>query len=76
MLNHCDPIKDVVSEMILLIIMSFSVLDLRLAVRSSLGVKQTATHEHQYGEETYDEDEDMYSKTCETCDHTLSYEKM
>jgi len=31
-----------------------------------------AMHEH----EVYDEDEDQYSRTCKTCDHVHSYEKM
>ncbi|CAH1796349.1 unnamed protein product [Owenia fusiformis] len=50
--------------------------DLRNAVRSSLWTKDISTHEHSYGEETYDEEEDMYSKSCTSCSHTLTYEKM
>ena len=47
-----------------------------MSVRSSLWRKQTVIHEHSFGEETYDEEEDMYSKTCTTCGHIMSYEKM
>ncbi|XP_071794392.1 DNA repair protein complementing XP-A cells homolog isoform X1 [Asterias amurensis] len=50
--------------------------ELRRAVRTSLWTKELGGHEHGYGEETYDEDSDMYSKTCTSCGHCLSYEKM
>ncbi|XP_022105867.1 DNA repair protein complementing XP-A cells-like [Acanthaster planci] len=50
--------------------------NLRRAVRSSLWTKDTQSHTHTYGPEVYDEDSDMYSKTCTSCQHTLSYEKM
>lgn len=50
--------------------------ELRMTVRGSLWRKQTAMHEHTYGEETYDEEEETYSKTCTTCSHVMSYEKM
>ncbi|KAK7116340.1 DNA repair protein complementing XP-A cells homolog [Littorina saxatilis] len=50
--------------------------ELRMAVRSSLWRKEISGHEHDYGEETYDEDSDEYSKTCKTCGHVLTYEKM
>ncbi|XP_038072162.1 DNA repair protein complementing XP-A cells-like [Patiria miniata] len=50
--------------------------NLRRAVRSSLWTKDTQSHTHTYGPEAYDEDSDMYSKTCTSCKHTLSYEKM
>jgi len=49
---------------------------LRMQVRGSLYKKDISAHEHEYGEEVYDEDEDMYSRTCKTCDHVHSYEKM
>merc|ERR1711915_905366 len=43
--------------------------ELRKAVRSSLFTKNLATHTHTYSEEeTYDEEKDEYSKTCE-CGH-------
>ncbi|KAL8565210.1 hypothetical protein ACOMHN_001108 [Nucella lapillus] len=50
--------------------------ELRMTVRSSLWRKDMSAHEHQYGEETFDEDSDEYSKTCSTCGHVLTYEKM
>lgn len=50
--------------------------ELRMAVRSSLWRKEIAGHEHVYGEETYNDDDDEYSKTCTTCGHVMTYEKM
>lgn len=39
--------------------------------------KNTTAHQHEYGpEEVVDEEEDLYKKTCLTCGHELSYEKM
>ena len=49
---------------------------MRLAVRGSLARKDRGPHEHDYGEESYDEEEDIYSKTCKTCGHIDTYEKM
>ena len=49
---------------------------LRMQVRGSLFKKDFSVHEHEYGEETYDDEEDEYSKTCKTCGHTIKYEKM
>ena len=49
---------------------------LRLAVRSSLGVKHGAAHTHEYGDETYDSDEDEYRKSCQSCGNVITYEKM
>ncbi|XP_025078157.1 DNA repair protein complementing XP-A cells homolog [Pomacea canaliculata] len=49
---------------------------LRMAVRSSLWRKEMTGHEHVYGEETYNDDDDEYSKTCTTCGHVMTYEKM
>lgn len=55
----------------------FCVSELRRAVRSSMWTKDTSAHQHQYGpEEVVDPDEDLYKKTCTTCGHELSYEKM
>lgn len=54
----------------------YCISDLRLAVRSSLWTKDTSSHEHDFGSETYNEEEDMYSKTCTSCGHTVTYEKM
>jgi len=50
--------------------------ELRKAVRSSLFTKNLSSHTHSYGEESYDEDKDEYSKTCDECGHVLTYEKM
>lgn len=50
--------------------------ELRLAVRGSLARKDRGPHQHEYGEETYDEEDDMYSKKCLTCGHIDTYEKM
>ena len=49
---------------------------LRMQVRGSLYKKDISVHEHEYGDEIYDEDEDQYSKTCQTCGHVQTYEKM
>ena len=45
-------------------------------MRSSLYKKDTGSHEHEFGAETYNEEDDLYTKTCKTCGHTMSYEKM
>ncbi|KAK3083830.1 hypothetical protein FSP39_003761 [Pinctada imbricata] len=50
--------------------------ELRLAVRSSLVKKDRGPHQHEFGEEQSEEEEDMYSKTCKTCGHVMTYEKM
>jgi len=50
---------------------------LRMQVRGSLYKKDISVHQHEYGEEVcVDEDEDQYSKTCMTCGHVSTYEKM
>ncbi|XP_063075489.1 DNA repair protein complementing XP-A cells [Engraulis encrasicolus] len=51
--------------------------ELRKAVRSSMFRKDTNVHQHEYGPEVLlDEEEDLYKKTCTTCGHELTYEKM
>lgn len=51
--------------------------ELRMNVRSSLFDKTKGSfHNHQYGNETYDEDDDVYMHTCTTCGHVETYEKM
>ncbi|XP_067106062.1 DNA repair protein complementing XP-A cells [Osmerus mordax] len=51
--------------------------ELRRAVRSSMWTKDTSVHKHEYGpEEVLDEEEDLYKKTCTSCGHELTYEKM
>eukprot|EP00057_Strongylocentrotus_purpuratus_P008093 XP_011662567.1 PREDICTED: DNA repair protein complementing XP-A cells homolog isoform X1 [Strongylocentrotus purpuratus] len=50
--------------------------DLRRAVRTSMWTKDLSVHQHTYGEETFDEETDMYSKKCSGCEQVVSYEKM
>lgn len=49
--------------------------ELRLAVRSSLVKVNSGPHEHEYGPESYDEESDTYSVSCD-CGHVRTYEKM
>lgn len=50
---------------------------LRMEVRSSLFDRTSAgAHQHTYGEESYNEEEDMYSKECQECGFKQTYEKM
>ncbi|KAL7743754.1 hypothetical protein ACLKA6_016814 [Drosophila palustris] len=50
---------------------------LRMEVRSSLFTKKThAVHEHEFGPDTYNEDDDNYTHSCTTCPYTETYEKM
>lgn len=48
---------------------------LRMDVRSSLFDRTRAPHEHEFGAEQYDVDEDQYSRAC-ACGHVETYEKM
>jgi len=50
--------------------------ELRKAVRSSLFTKDISNHTHKYGQETYDEEKDEYTKVCDECGHVHTYEKM
>nr|ADD16467.1 RT05942p [Drosophila melanogaster] len=50
---------------------------LRMEVRSSIYTKKThEVHEHEFGPDTYDEEEDTYTHTCITCPYSETYEKM
>lgn len=50
---------------------------LRMEMRSSLYDRTTqAPHSHEYGEETYHEDEDNYTHACTICDFVETFEKM
>jgi DNA-repair protein complementing XP-A cells len=52
---------------------------LRMSVRSSLYTRSSDSrdHEHDFGDEVcVDEDNDMYERTCQTCDYVSRYEKM
>lgn len=51
--------------------------ELRMNVRSSLFDKTKGrTHTHNFGPESYNEEEDIFSHTCTICHLTESYEKM
>ncbi|KAM6971810.1 DNA repair protein complementing XP-A cells [Aplochiton taeniatus] len=51
--------------------------ELRRAVRSSMWTKDISVHQHEYGpEELVDPEEDLYRKTCSSCGHQLTFEKM
>lgn len=50
---------------------------LRMEVRSSLFDRTSAgVHQHEYGEETYDEEKDEYTHVCTVCGFSETYEKM
>lgn len=50
---------------------------LRMQVRSSLYDKTSkASHTHEFGEDTYNEEDDTYTHTCTTCGYEETYEKM
>lgn len=51
--------------------------ELRMQVRSSLYDRTTkAPHEHEFGKDTYNEEDDTYMHTCTTCGYEETYEKM
>uniref|UniRef100_A0A182NH84 XPA C-terminal domain-containing protein n=1 Tax=Anopheles dirus TaxID=7168 RepID=A0A182NH84_9DIPT len=51
--------------------------ELRMDVRSSLYDKTVRAHVHEYGaSEVYNEADDTYTRTCELCGHSETYEKM
>lgn len=47
-----------------------------MAVRSSVYKKQTAGHQHVFGEEKFDAERDLYYRKCSTCSFQQEYEKM
>lgn len=50
---------------------------LRMQVRSSVYDKTTkASHVHEFGEDTYNEEDDTYTHTCTSCGYEDTYEKM
>ncbi|XP_055385775.1 DNA repair protein complementing XP-A cells homolog [Condylostylus longicornis] len=50
---------------------------LRMDVRSSLYDKtKSASHTHEFGPETYNEEEDNYTHACLTCEYVETFEKM
>ena len=50
--------------------------NLRMTVRSSLYTKETESHCHEFGDEVYNSEDDLYEKRCKTCGYLDSYEKM
>ncbi|CAH0562565.1 unnamed protein product [Brassicogethes aeneus] len=51
--------------------------ELRMNMRSSLYDRTTkAKHVHEFGPETYNEEDDEYTHTCLTCPYSETYEKM
>ncbi|CAG7834799.1 unnamed protein product, partial [Allacma fusca] len=50
--------------------------NLRMAARSSLYTRDLGSHEHIWGEESYNDDDDNYSHTCTQCGQVENYEKM
>lgn len=50
---------------------------LRMEVRSSVYDRtKKASHSHEFGEDTYNEDDDTYTHTCTECEYEETYEKM
>ncbi|EDV92263.1 DNA repair protein complementing XP-A cells homolog [Drosophila grimshawi] len=50
---------------------------LRMEVRSSIYTKKIkAVHEHEFGPDSYNEEEDSYTHVCLHCPYTETYEKM
>lgn len=50
---------------------------LRMLVRSSMYDKTSkASHTHEFGGDTYNEEDDTYTHTCTTCGYEETYEKM
>lgn len=51
--------------------------ELRMQVRSSLYDKTSkASHTHEFGDDTYNKEDDTYTHTCVTCGYEETYEKM
>lgn len=51
--------------------------ELRMSMRSSLYDRtSSASHNHEFGPETYNEDEDNYTHACVTCNYEETFEKM
>ena len=61
---------------------TISNLELRHAVRTSTWKRDSSQHVHDFpaegeaGGEVYDEESDTWTKTCRTCGHGVTYEKM
>ncbi|KAF5401573.1 hypothetical protein PHET_04708 [Paragonimus heterotremus] len=50
--------------------------ELKVQTRSSLFMKTHATHQHNFGPETYDETNDVYMKRCTDCEYVTTFEKL
>ncbi|KAH0819432.1 hypothetical protein GEV33_003359 [Tenebrio molitor] len=51
--------------------------ELRMSMRSSLYDRTSvAAHVHEFGPETYNKEEDTYSRNCLTCSYAETFEKM
>ncbi|VDP91799.1 unnamed protein product [Echinostoma caproni] len=50
--------------------------ELKVQTRSSLYMKTTKMHEHTFGPETYDAEQDVYTKRCTQCEYTTTFEKL
>lgn len=51
--------------------------ELRMDMRSSLYDRTTkSNHKHEFGAEVYNEEDDNYTRTCLTCPHSETFEKM
>lgn len=54
-----------------------SMKELRMSMRSSLyDMTSSASHTHEFGAETYNEEEDNYHHSCVTCGYEETFEKM
>jgi len=49
---------------------------LRLAIQATQPTKSHKVHKHEFGAETYNEEDELYTKSCTVCGHTVSFEKM
>lgn len=50
--------------------------ELKVQTRSSLFMKTHTTHEHSFGPEVYDTENDVYVKRCTTCNYETTFEKL
>ena len=49
---------------------------LRMSMQSAQPTKMHSGHKHEFGPDVYDSDNDEYTKTCKTCGHSVTFEKM
>jgi len=59
-----------------IVLSSVCIAALRMAVQATQPSKAHKTHKHEFGPETYDKVSDQYTKTCTTCSHSVTFEKM